>query len=520
MAGQILCCLQLLICPSVRAFQPDPVVVNTHAGKVSGVLLSGSKVVSFKGIPYAAPPVGNLRWQAPRPPVPWSGIKKCEAFSASPMQPTPKPFFVIGPEFTVPEQPLSEDCLYLNIWTGSTGPKQKKPVLVWIYGGGFFSGGAAAPGYDGEAMAKKGVVFVSFNYRIGIFGFFSHPDLSKESGHGSGNYGLLDQLALLHWIKENIAAFGGDPDNVCIAGQSAGSVSVNCLIASPLSKGLFRRAIAESGNLLLPNPIMNTPILAQAESQGIKKVFAITGDSSIASLRKLSAAELQAKTGGFYGPVIDGYLLETTVADVYVQGKQQPVALLMGWNADEGFVFSIPKKKDFLKTAAGFGADSSYFLTLYPAGSDEEAALSQVALNRDEMVGVSSYLWAKKQNEKNHTDSTYVYNFLRKPPSTGKSAVYGAYHTAEIGYALDNLSKINRPWTAVDDSLAAQMSAYWCNFARTGNPNGAGLPRWPAFTDDRAETMIFDDQVSAVPLPSKPALEFLLKRYPNKNPGL
>src|SRR5579863_6920032 len=230
---------------------------KTDAGMVSGIKNSTGDVTAFKGIPFAAPPVGDLRWKAPQPVQHWDGIKKCDSFGPSPMQLKPFPFIVYTSEFLIPENPIGEDCLYLNVWTGAKSKAEKRPVFVWIYGGGFSSGGSACPIYDGEALAKKGIIFVSINYRVGVFGFFAHPELTKESpDKASGNYGLLDQIAALKWVKKNIAAFGGDPDKVTIAGQSAGSMSVNALVASPLTKGLFKRAIAESGSFLVKNPLL------------------------------------------------------------------------------------------------------------------------------------------------------------------------------------------------------------------------------------------------------------------------
>jgi para-nitrobenzyl esterase len=498
--------------PVPRAL-PDS--IRIESGLVAGTLHTKTGVTVFKGIPFAAPPVGGLRWKAPEPAAAWNGVRRCDQFSASPMQPTPKPFFVIGPEFTVPEKPLSEDCLYLNIWTAAVSAGEKRPVFVWIYGGGFFSGGAAAAGYDGEAMAKKGVVFVSFNYRLGVFGFLAHPALTAESAvHSSGNYGLLDQIAALKWVRRNIQAFGGDPDNVTIAGQSAGSVSVNCLLVSPLTKGLFQRAIAESGTLVLPNPILNTLPLAKAEKQGLQLNNSLQA-TTLGELRAIPAERIEQKTSGFFAPVVDGYVLKSPVPEAYAAGDQNHIPFLTGWNGDEGFLFMIKKKNDYLKEAARFGADSSLFLQYYPAGSDEEAARSQIALSRDQMIGVASYFWALEQNKNGATAKTYVYNFLRKPPPPdAKTPGFGAYHTAEIGYALDNLDKIERPWTATDNTLAETISSYWINFARTGDPNGAGLPVWPAFTAIADSVMVFDENAQAAPLPGKGGLDFLLKRYP------
>src|ERR1700761_368190 len=237
---------------SFVVLKPMPLVeVRTEAGLVSGVTNSTGDVTAYKGIPFAAPPVGDLRWKAPQPVKHWDGVRKCDAFGPSPMQPKPTPFMVYTSEFLIPESPISEDCLYLNVWTNAKSSSDKKAVFVWIYGGGFGSGGSACPIYDGEAMAKKGVIVVTINYRVGVFGFLAHPELTKESpDKASGNYGLLDQIAALKWVQKNIAAFGGDPDRVTIAGQSAGSMSVNCLMASPLAKGLFQKVIGESGAMV------------------------------------------------------------------------------------------------------------------------------------------------------------------------------------------------------------------------------------------------------------------------------
>src|SRR6201996_1636746 len=257
---------------SFVVLKPMPLAeVRTEAGLVSGVANSTGDVTAYKGIPFAAPPVGELRWKAPEPVKHWDGVRKCDAFGPSPMQDKPIPFAVYTSEFLIPEAPISEDCLYLNVWTGAKAKTEKKAVFVWIYGGGFTSGGSACDIYNGEALAKKGVVFVSINYRVGVFGFFAHPELTKESLiHSSGNYGLMDQIAALKWVKKNIAAFGGDPDNVTIAGQSAGSMSVNALVSSPLTKGLFNRAIAESGSLTVKNPILPANTLKNAEADGAK----------------------------------------------------------------------------------------------------------------------------------------------------------------------------------------------------------------------------------------------------------
>jgi para-nitrobenzyl esterase len=384
-------------------------------------------------------------------------------------------------------------------------------VLVWIYGGGFTSGGSSAPIYDGEAMAKKGIVFVSINYRVGIFGFFSHPELSRESGHNaSGNYGLLDQLAALEWVRKNISAFGGDPEKVTIAGQSAGSMSVNCLVASPLARGLFIRAIAESGAMFTKNRSLAT--LTGAEEKGMEIARSL-GDGSIASLRKIPAEALLQKTKGSFSPIIDGYVLPASIAEIFASGKENHVDLLTGWNQDEGFVFSgIKNASDYRKDAAKkYGADAKLFLRYYPGETDAEAAASQLKISRDLTFGVQNYSWANRQAMQNR-NPVYVYRFIRKPPATGEYVKYGAFHTGEVPYAYDNLQFVNRPWEAVDHQLAKTMSSYWANFAANGNPNGPGLPEWPPYNLNTKQIMALDENPAAEEMPDYKALDFLYEK--------
>ncbi|MEZ0609716.1 carboxylesterase/lipase family protein [Fibrella sp. WM1] len=505
-------CLILLALMGFTAFAPvgeTARITDTKDGLLSGTASADGKISIFKGIPFAAPPVGNLRWKAPQPVVKWSGVRKCEQFAPSPMQGTPNPFGPWSAEYLIPKEPISEDCLYLNVWTEANSPTKKRPVLVWIYGGGFNSGGSGVPIYDGEAMARKGIVFVSINYRVGAFGFMAHPELTKESGNkGSGNYGLLDQIAALRWVNYNIAGFGGDPANVTIAGQSAGSMSVNCLVASPLAKGLFNKAIAQSGaNFTRPRTT-----LQQAEETGLS-IMRTMGASSLAELRAKPAAEILQKAQGTRGPVIDGYVLPKPIATIFSEGKQNPVALLTGWNEDEGMQFGPPKNAaDFQKQAEQqYKADAATFLNYYPATSDEVAARSQLDASRDQTFGVQNYAWATVQSKQGK--SVYVYRFTRKLPATGQYATYGAFHTGEVAYAYDNLRFIDRqlrPLNAADDELARQMSAYWANFIKTGNPNGAGLPQWPAYTNSKKQLMVLGDELKAKPLTDAARLDFLL----------
>lgn len=485
-----------------------PGTIKVDGGAVSGVKNTAGDITSFKGIPFAAPPVGNLRWKAPQPVKPWSGVKECGAFGASPMQGKPLPFGVYTREFLIPDEPISEDCLYLNVWT-KNNDAEKKPVFVWIYGGGFVSGGAGVPIYDGEAMAKKGIVFVSINYRVGVFGFLAHPELTKESpDKASGNYALLDQVAALKWVKKNIVKFGGDPDNVTIAGQSAGSMSVNALVASPVAKGLFNKAIAESGSLMVANPTIKSKTLRDAEEQG-RKLATILHAFSIADLRKMPATDLQ-KAPGDYSPIVDGYVLPEPIAQIFAKNNGNHVPLLIGWNADEGFTGAILKKDAFIKMAHDrYGNDADEFLKYFPAGTDEEAAHSQLKISRDMIFAMSGYKWAALQAKRN--EPVYVYYFQHKLPATPDFEKYGAFHTGEVAYIMDNLKFLNRPWKAEDQPLARQMSAYWANFIKKGNPNGTGLPMWPKYDNRYAKAMIFGSKAMAGVLPDKAEYEFMLK---------
>ncbi len=489
--------------------------IQTESGLVSGYYNEKTLVTVYKGIPFAAPPVGDLRWKAPQPVKPWKGVKECVAFGPSPMQPKPVSFLMIGPEFVVPQEPLSEDCLYLNVWTGAKSANEKKPVMIWIYGGGFQTGGSAAPGYSGEALAQQGIIFVSFNYRLGIFGFLAHPGLTAESDHhSSGNYALMDMIAAISWVKKNISAFGGDPDRITIAGQSAGSASVNCLLTSPPARGLFQGAIGESGSFVLENPILHMNSLASAEKEGLRIAGKLNA-SDLKALRAIPADELQKNAGGFFAPIVDGYILPASVTETYKKNQQMHVPLLTGWNSDEGFIFGLYSREDFSKQAAMFGTDSNLFRKYFPSATDSQSVASQISLAVDKTIGLSQYQWALKQNE--HSEyNTYLYVFTRKPPATGDKKKFGAYHTAEIGYALHTLDSIGRAWEPVDRNLEQLMSAYWVQFVKTGHPNPSGPPVWASFSNDRPFSMIFGDTSAARLLPDKEALDFLYQSYPGK----
>ena len=490
--------------------------VPTQYGIVSGKKSNTSDIFSFKGIPFASPPVGELRWKAPIAPTPWQGVKITDEFAASPMQASPEPFMVYTAEFLIPKEPISEDCLYLNVWTGAVSATEKRPVLVWIYGGGFMSGGTACPIYDGEALAKKGVIVVSIAYRVGPFGFFAHPDLSKESPNkASGNYGILDQVAALQWVRNNIVAFGGDPGNVTIAGQSAGSFSVNALCATPLAKGLFHKAIAESGSNIIDNPVIPATSLATAEADGVKFGEKLNAPT-LKDLRNLPAAELVKAASGTGRIITDGYVLPEPIPVLFKNGRFADVPLLTGWNADEAFVFQYKNKQEYQEMAMkNYGNEATTFLKYYPGNTDEEARASQVALSRDQIFGLSNYKWAAIQSGRGKS-KVFVYYFTRKPPATGDFVKWGAFHTAEVPYVFNNLAFFNRNFEPADHMLAGIMSDYWVNFMKKGDPNGNGLPKWPSFNAVKAEVMILSEKPGAAVLPGKAGLDFLYSRTQHK----
>jgi para-nitrobenzyl esterase len=498
-------------------------IVKTGDGLLQGIGTHTPGVTAFEGIPYAAPPVGKLRWQDPRPVDHWKGIRKADHFCANCMQ-SPEalqenPPHALRPSvwtkpFLIPaNEPLSENCLFLNVWTPAHSVKQRLPVIVWIHGGGFQGGSGSVPIYNGEAMAAKGVVFVTINYRLGIFGFFANPGLSHESAHhSSGNYGLLDQIAALKWVQRNIAAFGGNPANITIDGQSAGSFSVNDLVASPLAHGLFQKAIGESGAGIIRDPMQHMDNLQTAEIKG-QQWMGKLHITSLGDLRKMPADSL-LKFGGSFNPIVDGYVLPDNIRDIFLQRKQNDVPTITGWNQDEGKAFAMfmpaPKATAFTKMAnSTYGNEAADFLYYYPAGNDTMAASSNYELIRDLLFGIQNYSWALLQSQTGKAP-VYLYYFRRKlPAATPQFGFYGAFHSSEIVYVLDNLGYLNRPWQKTDTLLANLMSTYWVNFASTGNPNGANLPEWPSFRQDQQRAMIFGNDSHAGEVPHEKAMNFL-----------
>ncbi|MFN3997835.1 carboxylesterase/lipase family protein [Algoriphagus sp.] len=476
--------------------------VAVEGGLISGKTDSTGQVKIFKGIPFAAPPLGDLRWKGPEPVQPWDGIKTCTENPASPMQKPPVPFFAWSEEFLIPKEPISEDCLYLNVWTAADKADEKRPVMVWIYGGGFGSGGSTVPLYDGEDLAKKGIVVVNINYRVGILGFLAHPELSSENpDQTSGNYGILDQIAALEWVKKNIAAFGGDPDNVTIAGQSAGAFSVNALVVSPKAKGLFHKAIAQSGGIFTRNNGLVTGIRG-AEERG--KELTDQMNLSLADLRKISPDSL-IKIPGRYGPVFDGKVLPS-VRQAFEEGKFSDVPLLTGWNADDRVSGNQASSPEEFKANAEkqYGGRAGEYLQLFPAGNEVELqeTLKTIGLLG---FGFQNYTWARMQSKKGQKDA-FLYYFTRIPPGEPN---YGAFHSAEFSYALHTLRNWNRPFEQEDFDLEKIMSAYWVNFVKTGNPNGEGLPEWPIFDPENPLVIELGAEIKTRALPFWEQMKFM-----------
>ncbi len=486
--------------------------VKTVNGLVAGS--SHNKINIFKGIPFAAPPVGVLRWKAPQPAANWKGVRQCTTFSASPFQPNPVPFLCWSEEFIAPPKPLSEDCLYLNIWTGAKNNKEKRPVFVWIYGGGFNSGSAACAIYDGEEMAKRGIVFISINYRVGAFGFMAHPGLSKEQNNASGNYGLMDQIAALQWVKKNIAAFGGNPDQVTIAGQSAGSMSVNALLASPLAKGLFNGAVLQSGGLL-GNIIPAS--LKDAETIGIE-LQKKTGTVSIDELRNKSAEEIlkasQSPGIGRMGLTLDGYVLPKDFFNYFKEGKHNNVPLMIGWVTGDATLFGKPTitaEKFIQQAKEKYGDKTDEFLKIFSANTDEEAQQSQAKLTLLNFASLPAHLLAGYNSK-----PSFLYQSSYVPIDKPGFPNYGAFHTSEVPYALHTLHLWKRPWQQKDYDVQQLMSTYWIQFIKTGNPNGDGLPKWNAYNKTNGAILEIDTTTILKPALFKKEFDVLEKLEINR----
>ncbi len=514
----------------------DPIQIET--GLIQGAPARDPAITAFKGVPYAAPPIGALRWRPPARPVAWTGVRKADAFGA------------VCPQLQNTDgQPMSEDCLFANIWTGAASSKERRPVLVWVHGGGFGAESGSAPKLDGEELARKGVVLVTFNYRLGPLGFLATPELSQESGHNaSGNYGLMDDIALLQWVKRNIAAFGGDPEKVTFFGHSAGGGTVNFLSISPMAKGLYSQALAESQvrwpkDLELRYLSSSWREKSKAEKDGAVYVETL-GAKSLAELRAMPwkallletpNMEVEVQTGStarppLFRPVIDGYVLPHTFSQAFALKTQNPVTYIAGNNRDEGgaapegvwsklrapgaprpaITRGSPRQivtlADFQAAARRkFGPMADEFLTLYPATNDDEAARQNNAAIHDNSQ-ISTYLWAR-QWTRDTGKPMYTYWWAHALPGP-EHDTRGAYHGSEIPYVFNSLHKIDLPWTDEDRRVADAMSSYWANYAKSGGPNGPGLPHWPRFDAQTPQVMVLGDGAGPAAIASGAKYDF------------
>jgi para-nitrobenzyl esterase len=497
--------LALAMCSSaaVTASAQDRVKISN--GTLEANNLKGAAVRSFKGIPFADPPTGDLRWKAPQPVKNWTGQRKADSFGPRCMQ-----LPVFG-DMNFRSNGMSEDCLYLNVWTPAKSGREKLPVLVYFYGGGFIAGDGSEPRYEGASMATKGIVAVTVNYRLGAFGFFAHPDLTKESpNHASGNYGLLDQHAALKWVQENIAAFGGDPKRVTIAGESAGSISVCAQMASPLSKNLIAGAIGESGSIL--SGISAVP-LSEVEQNGVKFASSINA-VSLAALRAIPAQQLLETAGKpgtpRFSPAVDGYFFTKSAKDTFAAGEQARVPLLAGSNSQEsGFTGVLGREKPTVENYRKalerlYPGRADEVFKFYPATNETEVMDSAQTLASDRFIAYSTWKWVDMAS-KTGGKPTWYYRYdrprpamrpemgdaqpglaggvVRGPQTNAPPPARGAVHSAEIEYAMGNLdgNKVYA-WTPEDYKVSTLMQEYFVNFIKTGNPNGKGLPEWPTFS--------------------------------------
>ena len=524
--------------PVSRVFAAD--IVKTANGTVEGVT-EASGIHVYRGIPFGAPPTGDLRWKPPQPVRNWKGVRKAAQFGPRCMQ---APLFG---DMNFRSNGMSEDCLYLNVWTPAA-PKPAGsasagdgglPVLVYFYGGGFVAGDGSEPRYDGESMARKGIVALTVNYRLGVFGFFAHPELTKESPHhASGNYALLDMQAALVWVRDNIAAFGGNPGKVTIAGESAGSIAVSALMASPLSKGLIAGAIGESGALIAPT--LPPVALADGEARGVTFGTAV-GASNLAALRAMTTAQIQEAAAklpiGRFPSTLDGYVLPKAPVEIFAAGEQAHVPLLVGWNSEENGARSIlgskePTPENYAEALqALYHERANEVMKLYGGASAADVRQAATDLASDRFIAYSTWKWSDLQAK---TGGKPVYRYLyarprpqmvpamgnavpgraggvisgANAPDTRQPAALGAVHSAEIEYAMGNLST-NKvyDWSPDDYKVSEVMQAYFANFVKAGDPNGPGLPTWPAATGGS------DAQVMRIDVTSGAALETHRARY-------
>lgn len=492
-----------------------PLQVHTQYGQVEGV--RDGELAIYKGVRFGASTAGEGRWRPPAPPQRWTGVLKANHFAPGCMQ-------IFFPSTTVrprPRYPRSEDCLFLNVWTPAKSAHDKLAVMVWIYGGGYDIGNTETPVFDGAALARKGVVVVSVAYRVGLLGFLAHPGLSAEDPHHvSGNYGILDQIAALQWVRSNIAAFGGNSHRVTIFGQSAGGISTSILAASPLAKGLFAGAISQSGGNFGPPtlpanryPGENMTRLRDAEQAGAAAMAGV-GATTPEQMRKLPAetilgADKFDKPPTW--PVIDGYVILGDQYDLYAAGKQNDTPILVGFTSDDAGNLPLSRVEDYRHyVEKRFGPIAGQIEAAYPVQDDAQVPRAALDLARDVGFGWHEWTWARLQSRTGR-GKAYVYYFSKRPPYPDLPAFtgLGAIHTAEEPYMFNNLVLEGYQYTDADRALAQEMSSYWVNFAKTGNPNGAGLPDWPHFTAAEPAAMLIGDSSKAGRLPDEAGLKAL-----------
>ena len=493
-------CMLLAAVPQPKA--------KTAQGEAVGKWIEAGTEKAFLGMPYAAPPVGALRWKAPQPPFAWKGVRDATKFGPRCEQ------WHIWNDYLFLDSGPSEDCLYLNVYApGSAKQSSKLPVMVWIHGGGFAAGAGSEPRYTNPALVSKNVVLITLNYRLGVFGFLANEDLVKEGQGHAGNYGLMDMAAALRWVKTNAAQFGGDPGNVTIFGESAGSFSVSALMAAPAAQPLFQKAIGESGaffgNAISMSPVLERAQLDQAwtDSLGVK---------SLAELRAMTAGKLidaaSKQSIARFSPVVDGNFLTEPIAATYAAGRQAHVPAIIGWNRDEraGTLSKGMTTEKWKAFAAGhYGQKAEQFLAAFPGNSDEEAVRSADAYTTAGFIALGAWRWVEAQTSTGQSP-VYRYRFdLPSPPSEVHPEGKYAFHSDELEYVFGTLdTRRGATWRPEDRKLSEQMIAYWTNFARTGDPNGEGLPHWPRY-DTGKELIHLDNPITVSPDTSRPQFEFL-----------
>ena len=514
---------------SAAAALTDPVMLDS--GLVGNSAESSPGVRAFKGLPFAAPPVGALRWQAPQPVAKWDGVRDASNFGNVCIQPDGAGRGPKGLNIAVApgSPPMSEDCLYLNVWTGADTVAERRPVMVYFFGGAFTEGAGSIPLYDGDALAQKGAVVVTMNYRLGPYGFFAHPALTADSPHqASGNYGLADMVASLRWVQSNIAAFGGDPSNVTVFGQSAGAMAIGSLVTSPETKDLIHRAIGQSGSWmgLGPSPAMTTRARAEESGKGLADA---AGATTVEQLRAMSAADVTAKLGRGAGMIVDGWIIPEDPSAVFAAGRQNPVDVLVGSNRDDlSFAPQNATPEQFEQRAPGRWGDlTGEYFRLYPHATNEEASKSQADSAND---GAFWHMRLFADYQQKQGRQAWLFYFAQNPPGPAGQPPFAAAHASEIPYAFNNLGKPalfpdpSEPALSVasapDRKVADQMSSYWVNFARSGDPNGASLPAWRAHQIGASErAIILDAEPTSEQLPAKARLELIDKLYAQMQRG-